>query len=339
MANEKKGSSNYDFASTDLLIYIWEHKVTLGIISGAAAILSLIVSFTITPMFKSTVILFPTTNASVSKNLLADNYGGKLSIYEIGEEEQAEQLLQVLNSEEIKNRIIKKYNLMEHYGIELSSKYPMTELNDAYRSNVSFKRTEYMSIQIDVLDKDPQIAADIANDITALTDTVYNMTLKQRAQDAFELVDREYMGMVASTQALKDSLDLIRLIGINNYNSQADRYHEAYGKALVSGNTDAVKVLEGKLQTMSKYGGTYDVLASNLALQISILNRLSQRHLEAKVEAEQSLPHKFIVDSAVKAEKKAYPKKSIIVLVSTLTAFLFGLMLLIINDNLKKKLR
>jgi capsular polysaccharide biosynthesis protein len=338
MANQKD-FTKYDFASTDLLIYIWEKRIPLAIISGLAAILSLVVSFTITPLFKSTVIMFPTTNASVSKNLLADNYGGKTTIYEIGEEEQAEQLLQVLNSEEIKNMIIKKYNLMEHYGIDVNSSFPNTQLDAAYRSNMRFKRTEFMSVQVDVMDGDPQMAADIANDISAFTDTVYNLTLKQRSVEAFHLVEKEYLEMLANVTMIKDSMDFLRGKGINNYNSQSDRYHEAYGKAIVAGNVQAIKTLQNRLDTISKYGGTYDLLGTQLGIQMGVFVRLKQRYLEAKLEADNNLPHIFVVDKAIKAEKKAYPKKSLIIIVSTLSAFLFGLLILIVSDNLKKKLQ
>ncbi len=339
MANDKKGESRYDFASTDLLIYIWEKRVPLSIISVTAAILSIIVSFTITPLFKSTVIMFPTASASISKNLMADNYSGRFSIYEIGEEEQAERLLQVLNSEEIKNRIIWKYDLMKHYGIDSTSKFPLTQLNAAFRSKVRFRRTEFMSVQVDVMDKDPQMAADIANDISALTDTVFNSMLKQRALEAFNLVEKEYNGMLDSYQMVQDSLNLIRSLGINNYVAQADRYHEAYGKALVSGNDQAIKILDEKFKVMSQYGGDYDVFNTQLSFSAGVLSRMKLRYVEAKIELEQALPHKFVVDNAVKAEKKAYPKKSIIVIVSTLSAFLLGLILLIVNDNLKRKLK
>ncbi len=338
MANDKKGSANYDFASTDLLIYIWAKRKPLSIITIIAIFLSILASFTITPMFKSTVILFPTANASVSKNLLGDNYSGKTSIYEIGDEVQAEQLLQVLNSEEIKNRIVSKYNLLKHYNIDTTSGYPLTKLNETFRSNVRIKRTEFMSVQVDVMDKDPQYAADIANDISAFSDTVYNIMLNERAMDAFLLLQKEFNEILNNYNLLKDSLDVIRSLGVNNYQAQADRYHEAYGRALVNGNDQAIKILEKKFEILSKYGGAYDVLNGQLSNTSSVISRMKQRYVEAKVEAENTLPHKFIVDKAVKAEKKAYPKKSIIVIVSALSAFLLGLILLILNDNIKKKL-
>ncbi len=339
MAKEKTSSAKYDFASTDLLIYIWEKRRALAIISASAAILSIIISFTITPLFKATVILFPTANASISKNLLSDNYGGRYSIYEIGEEDQAEQLLQVLNSEEIKNKIVAKHNLMAHYKIDSASAFPLTQLDAAYRSKVSFRRTEYMSVEIEVMDKDPQMAADIANNISAFTDTVFHQILKQRAVEAYLVVEKEYDEMKISAQMTKDSLDVIRSYGVNNYSVQAERYHEAYGKALLAGNANAMRVIDEKLKMLSKHGGTYDMLNNEMSFKLSILSRLKQRVVEAKVEAEQNLPHKFVVDQAFKAEKKVYPKKSIIVIVSTLSAFMFGLIMLIVSENLKTKLK
>jgi len=339
MGKEQKGSVKYDFASTDLLIYIWEKKKPLAVISALAAILSIIVSFTITPLFKSKVIMFPTASASISKNLLGDNYSGRYSIYEIGDEEQAEKLMQVLNSEEIKDRIIKKYNLLEHYGIDTTSKYPLTQLEEAYRSKVRVRRTEFMSVEIEVKDKSPQMAADIANDISAFTDTVFSEMFKQRALDAFLIVEKEYNELLVNYEQLQDSLNDIRAAGINNYVAQADRYHEAYGKALVLGNNQAIRALDDKLKIMSDIGGDYDLFNTQLAYATGVLSRMKMRYIEAKIELEQSLPHKFVVDHAVKAEKKAYPKKSVIVIVSTLAAFLLGLMLLILNDNLKSKLK
>ncbi|MFW5645498.1 MAG: Wzz/FepE/Etk N-terminal domain-containing protein, partial [Bacteroidota bacterium] len=118
MAKENQTENKYDFSSTDLLIYLWEKRVPLLTISFLAAVASIIISFTITPKFRSTVVMFPTTSASISKNLLADNFSGRASMYEIGEEEQSEHLMQVLNSEEIRDRIIEKYDLKTHYEID-----------------------------------------------------------------------------------------------------------------------------------------------------------------------------------------------------------------------------
>jgi hypothetical protein len=46
------------------------------------------------------------------------------------------------------------------------------------------------------------------------------------------------------------------------------------------------------------------------------LGQLKAKYVSSKVNVEQSLPQIFIVDKAVKAEKKAVPKRSIIVIIS-----------------------
>lgn len=337
MGKEKQHKGILHFDSTDILFFIYEKRIPLIVISSIAAIFSIIISYTITPLFRSTVVMFPATNTSISRDLISESYFGSGSIYEIGTEEQAEHLLQILKSEEIKSRIIQKYDLMKHYKIDPDSKFPYTKLQSRYKKNIRFRFTEYMSVLIEVFDKDPQMAADIANEIAALSDTVYNRMLKQRSYEAFLLVKKEYEDMEQNIKSIRDSLDFIRKMGVNNYETQAERYYEAYGKALLDGNTNAVSVLEQKLNSISRYGGAYVSMSYMEEYELERFSKIKQKYAEARLEMEQTLPCKFIVDKAFKAEKKAYPKRSVIVIISTLSAFLVGLIMLIIADQFKSK--
>jgi len=315
----KEKSNSYNFGSVDLLIYMWKKRWILIGVGLFAAIASIIISFQITPKFQSTVIMFPTTGASISKSLLSANYTGRQDAYGFGEEEQAEQLLQVLNSELIRERIIRKYNLMEHYEIDPSSRYPYTQLAEEYRSNIKFRRTEFMSVEVAVMDRDPEIAANIANDIADLIDTVYNSMKKQRARAAFELVEHEYAEAEENISRLQDSLQLVGA--------------DISGTMRRSGGAS----MSHLLNALSAHGGSFLTLANRLNHETERLADLRQRYQEARVESVQELPHKFIVDRAYASEKKAYPKKSIIVMVSTASAFLLTLILLIISDSIRER--
>lgn len=339
MASSKHSNYDYDFSSTDFLIYIWNKRVPLILISFLAGVASIIISFTITPKFKSTVVMFPTTGSSISKNLFGDNYTQNSTIYQIGEEEQSEQLMQVLSSVEIRNHIIEKYNLMEHYGIVPESKFPLTQLYAEYNSNIKIELTQYLSVVVDVLDADPQMAADIANEIAEQVDTVYHKMQKQRAMESFNLVKNEYNNMSAEIQVLEDSIKKIRELGVMHYETQAERYHEALGRAINDGNTSAQKVIQAKLDMLATYGGKYIDLRDRLQMTLGRLSRMTQRYQEAQLEATQTLPNVFIVDKAFKAEKKVSPKKSIIVIMSTLSAFFLTLFSLIVVDNIRKNIK
>lgn len=317
MENAKQ--TGYNFNSVDLLIYIWKKRAILIGVGLIAGIASIIISLMITPMFQSSVIMFPASSASVSRDLLSQSYSGRQDIHSFGEEQQAEQLLQVLHSEQIRSRIIEKYNLLEHYEIEPDEKYPLTRLYDTYRANMNFRLTEFMSVEISVMDKDPEYAANMANDIAALVDTVYNIMKKERAREALRLVEREYVEAEQKLVALRDSLNLLS---------------EQVSKKLKMGG-DASNNL---VRALSENGALYISMINLVRSETSLVTSLSLKYKEARLEAEQNLPHKFVVEEAYPAEKKAYPKKSLIVIVSTFASLLFALIVLIIIDNIKARL-
>ena len=316
MENGKQ--AGYNFNSVDLLIYIWKKRAILigvGLIAGIASIL---ISMLITPMFQSSVIMFPATSVSISKDLLSQNYSGRQNVHGFGEEQEAEQLLQILNSEPIRSRIIQKYKLMEHYEIEAGGKYPLTRLNETYSSNINFRLTEFMSVEISVMDMNPEYAANIANDISALVDTVYKSMKKERAREAFRLVEREYLEAEQKLSALRDSMD---------------RLSAQVSVKTGAGEEAAIPLIS----TMSENGGLYIAMMNAVRYETALVTDLSLKYKEARLEVEQNLPHKFVVEQAYPSEKKAYPKKSLIAIVSTFTSLLFALIVLIIIDNIRDR--
>lgn len=316
---DNKQQKGYNFSSVDLLIYIWNKRLILTSVGIIAAVAAIVISIMITPLFQSSVIMFPASSASISKELLVQNYSGRQSIHGFGEEEQAEQLLQILNSEPIRSRIIEKYNLMEHYEIDPDDKYPLTELYEQYKSNINFRLTEFMSVEIMVMDSDPVISASIANDISDLVDTVYNSMKKERAREALHLVEREFKEAERNLVELRDSLD--RLSG--QLSSE------------ISSSGDPTTNL---IKAISENGALYLSVINMVRNESLIVSELSLRYKEARLEAEQNLPYKFVVESAFPPEKKAYPNKSLIVIVSTLATLLFALIVLIVIDNIKSRM-
>ena len=315
---DNKQQTGYNFNSVDLLIYIWKKRWTLIIVGLVAAVASIVISILITPMFESSVIMFPSSSASISKELLVQNYSGRQNVHGFGEEEQAEQLLQVLNSEPIRTRIVEKYNLMEHYEIDPEGKYPMTELFEQYKSNINFRLTEYMSVEISVMDKDPILAADIANDISDLVDTVYNSMKKERALEALRLVEGEFLQAEKNLTELRDSMDLLSGRLSTKINTSGDPANNL-------------------IKAISENGALYISMLNMVRNESQIVAGLSLRYKEARLESQQNLPYKFVVESAFPPEKKAYPNKSLIVIVSTFATLLFALIVLIVIDNIKAR--
>jgi capsular polysaccharide biosynthesis protein len=315
--------------------FLYKWRKTLLILGLSAAILSAIFSspFFITPLFRSTVIMYPVTGNSISKSLLNENAGVNQDILEFGEDQQTEQMLQILNSNRIRDKVISKFNLAEHYGIGPREQYHQTRLYNRYNSDITFRRTEYMAVKISVLDKDPQMAADIANEIAALLDSVKNDMQKERALKGFEIVKAEYLSQQKQVASMEDSLTQLRKLGVHDYESQAEMMNQQLAMEIAKGNTRGIKALEEKLTTLALYGGPYVSIRDALEYEKKQLSYIKARYEEAKIDAFEKIPQKFIVENAYKAERKTYPLIWIIVILSTIGTLLAGMLVIFMVER------
>ncbi len=332
-------SLRYNFNSTDLLFKILSYKKQLIIITASAIVLSTVVSFLITPKFKASTVLFPAPTVSISKSLMSTTYtSNENSIF--GEDKEVEQVLQVLNSEELQQKIVKKYNLISHYDLDPKNPHLQTELNKKWEKNVSFGRTQYMAIEISVLDIDPKTATLMANDIASSIDSVMNRMEKERAIKAYQIVKDQYENRQKELKKLSDSLQFIMRLGVYDIETQSGAYNRGYVQALTKGNQKALKEIQSKLDILAQYGSTFITLRNLIESQSEQLSLLNAKYKEAQVDAEQSLSHVYVVDKAYQPDKKAYPQRLLIILISTISTFLLSILIIIVIDamnDFKKK--
>jgi uncharacterized protein involved in exopolysaccharide biosynthesis len=332
-------NQNFMFNAYGLIRFAWDRKWILIALSTLAFILSIIYSLSIKPRFRSEVILFPASSVSISKSLLETNslITDSRDALSFGGDDDAERLLQILHSDRIKDYITRKFNLMSHYRIDSTGAFPRTLLYNKFKGNVKSKRTEYMSIEISVLDEDPQMAADIANAIVSYVDSTIRNMQHIRAMEALAIVEDEYLQTQTEVQMISDSLQKIRQLGVIDYESQAKALNTAYTNALAQGNKEASGLLLKRINILATYGGTYVELSKKLDFEIERLKELKVKYASSKLNTNLNIPHMFIVDKAIKAERKAVPKRSIIVMMSTLSTFALALLLLIVLNSIKKR--
>ncbi|HRH65043.1 MAG TPA: hypothetical protein PLU53_01970 [Bacteroidia bacterium] len=354
--------------STSFLVLLIRWRKPLIIVTIVTALAAYFFSGPgfITPKFRSSVVFFPSATNSVSKAILEETNSEKQDILAFGEEEQAEQMLQILNSDEIREAIISKYNLFGHYNINPDQDYPMTALMEEFKDNINFTRTEFMSVRIDVLDKDPVMAANIANDIAALLDSMKTKIQRSRAIAALSIVEEAYKDKMSAMKLKEDSLTKLRELGVMDFKNQSIIWNEEYAKsnsifnnemAMLSvfekykpagdtsilntrgrlkGAESRLKYLESKLHLLAEYGGASVSLNEELALERVELSKLKEQYNKLRVDASQNLTHKFVVNKAIKAEKKCYPVRWLILLVSVAGVFLLSLVVILAFERLKE---
>jgi uncharacterized protein involved in exopolysaccharide biosynthesis len=322
--------------STDLIIFLYKKRLPIIIITLFGAVVSIIISLTITPMYKSSVILYPASSTSVSKSLLSG--GVKDNLMAFGDEEETEQLIQILESNDIVNYIVEKYNLLQHYEIDSTSKFKRTNLYKTYSSNISFKKTRLQSVEIEVFDKDPVYAADIANDISHYADSVMNKIRKKRAWDALLIVEYEYKKLGKQIQEMSDSLSSLNKLGVLDYTEQVTSYSSGLAEGIATGKISAsgIKYLENKLKSLESYGHSYNEISNFIEFEQNRLSDLKGKWVEAGVEYAQNLSYIYIVNEAFPSEKKAKPVRWLIVSLTTLSSFLFSLLFVAFTDFFSK---
>lgn len=330
MSQETRNVKEFD--ASELFLFLYRYKRIFIIVAVLAIVLSVVFSspWFITPKYESEVIMYPASSNSISKSLLTENQSDEQDVLEYGEEAATEQMLQLLTSSRIRNRITRKFNLMSHYDIDSNEKYRYTKLQDAYEENIDFSRTEYMAVRISVLDEDPKMAAAIANEISYILDSVKNEIASARAVRAYQIVKEKYDELRGDIEQMEDSLTSLRKLGVHDYESQAEMFNQQLAKEIANNNQRAVRSLEKKLDILAQYASGYIGLSQQIEYEREKLSLLKRKYEEAKVDAFEVLPQKFVVEQAFTAEKKAYPVRWLIVVVTTLAAlFLISLVLVI----------
>jgi uncharacterized protein involved in exopolysaccharide biosynthesis len=307
--------------SADMVNLVIRHWKSLLITGIAAAIISASVSLMITPLYRSTVVLYPTTNVVESQTL----FGIRNTSTELfGDETATEKVLQILRSDNIKNYLVKKYDLMHHYGISPKAKYKHTLLTLRMNKYIISRKTQYNSVEISVLDSDPKIASTMANDIAGQVDTVFNQIVKDAGRKSYKAISNSYNDQFTRIKYLEDSLRLLSPAGASS---------------IYPGNLKAGKTNSSWGTAAGTYSPEFLRLINIFESENDNLSAIRSRLTEAKMLAEQDLPYTHIINEARVSEKKAQPKRSLIVVAATLSSLLLMIFILGLADTVKRNAR
>ena len=162
-----------------------------------AALVSYMVVQLIDPLYESHATLLPSNSNSRDKQLEEFTYG-----YEI----HSERLIQLLSSEIILDSLEVRFNLSDHYGLPLNGPQDWDKLRRKAKMRIQFHKTRYSSVVISVADEDPELAAEIANEVGRLVNVVNSQILKVNAKQTLEAAEKDYEQRLRSISSINDSI-------------------------------------------------------------------------------------------------------------------------------------
>ena len=287
--SDKNFGNDYDHNATLRFFGKW-WKLLLWVFV-IALVGSVVVSLLITPRYKSTATLFPTNSNRLSKAVMDYHYS--LDFMDYGIERDCEYCIQILSSESMERDVCKRFNLLEHYGISPDDPHKMFKLHEQYRGNVNVKRTEFLGVEVSVLDVDPAWAADMANYIAANYDTVCHRIHHARACNAADI-----------------------MTGVSDRMGQE------------------IRDLQDSLKRNPQYSLSLTTLINEKCAQLA---DIQTRAAQTQVDMDEAVSYKFMLDEAVAADKKAYPKRAIIVLLGAFGALVMCILVLLLIESTKKE--
>jgi capsular polysaccharide biosynthesis protein len=312
------------FDNQNLLEILWKWKKHLIIVGVLAIVFSGLFSSSlfIQPKFKSTARIYPSFN-----------------IYTYSDESESEQLLEVSNSLDIKFKVIDAFNLSEVYKINKQDPLYQTYILGEFNDNISFKKTEYETVEISVLDIDPKRACLMCDSIISFVNEKINSLHRVKFEEVARSSGIGLKKINHEIDSLEVKLNFLRgTYKILDYESQSAQITKGMVKVLSEGkkNTAGGKELEQWMKNLVEKGGEYDLLAKAQKNCISERDSIKTAYDRSISNVKNKLVYGHQVQSPIPADKKSYPVRWLIVLVSTFAALFAAMLVILVLENQKK---
>jgi len=332
---------NNEFNSFSLINYVWKRRKLFLIVCCIAGVLTIVFTHRIfiRPQFTATTVIYAPRTNSVSK-AISNEYNGneRLDIKAYAIEEATEQMMEILNSRELKDLLIEKYDLVNYYKIKTNSKGWKAKLYEIMKKVITIKRTQYGAIAISVADWCPEQAAKMANDIAEELDIIKNNIERERALAACKAMEIQIKEAELQRQAVNDSLDALAKRGVIVLEYQVDRMMQQYAIAIAAGNTAGEQRLKKEIEKMEKWGHISNALIREQYYLSEQIAFIKMKLLNAQMDSYGNMPVKFVIQKAVAPDKKSYPKRIIYLIISVIGTFIATLMILLFMDKIKREI-
>ena len=307
------------------------HLKFLCIVFVASGVLATIISLFIPNYYKSEVLLLPSEFNSLSKATI--NEGDSRDIFLFGTEKESEYIMEMLTSWQIIEKTANHFNLKKHYGLK-NTKLDKERMVLKLEKNIKVKRSNYLGAKLQVWDKDPKYACDMANYMIELLQDLRFQMKKAKADSIVLSIEKSRKQVREEILTLTDSLQKLQSeTGLYYPHLVTDRFAQQMAKDVSTGNNLAVERLENKLKQMSPKSALISELIVDLEQKSKMMRAWDEAYHKAVFDSQSNIPVDFIAQYATEAAEKDKPKRSLIVLIAALACTLIAAEVLVIKEK------
>ena len=256
-----------------------------------------------------------------------------------------------LNSWELHEKIIEKFNLVKHYEFDKQKKYYRADVLKAFRKNLTLDYNDENMFVIKVEDEDYKLAVDIIEFILFHADSMYNDYKTTQARQARSYMDARLLEVktvidslekaftkfqsennfydptiqlestvkyLGTLQAERDAIAQEVAFEKMNRGENTKRYEEL-SKRLQSIDASILQATQGKrnnvgmisLKKSPDLSAEYLRFESELKIQTTIYKFLRQQSEQLKLEEVNQQTNLVVLEPPWENDKKVYPRKSL----------------------------
>ncbi len=318
---------------------IFKARKHIVIATLTAMIFGLLYSFIIKPVYISTASIYP----------------ANLGLY--SQESQTEQMLQFLESNEIKLYLTEKLKLSRHYKIDSTKNDHLQKLYDVIDSKIKIFKTKYESIEIKAYDN----TADTVQLLVIETINGVNWLIEKEHREKYlETVKNSQIYLnykkheADSTQLLLNELNKkysVLNVGIQLKDAAKNQYKMQPGGGKNNSLAELISISEqlGVIEKENKSSKVSQLFTNinNYSLEYGKLNTYFGDQVNSWVLANNEYQKNLseylrkntftvMASSPLKPTAPSWPKHWVVMLISALTMFIISCLYFIFIDNIKK---
>ena len=303
------------------LINRWKkHLIIISIISIAigAFISSPIV---ITPKYKSSAIIYPVN----------------ISVY--SKESTTEQMLQVFNSNDIKEKMLNAFNLAYHYKLDKKDTQFYSSFLSEFKSNVNISKTEYESVEITVSDENPKIACNMVDSLIAFFDQKMAILHKQKTFEMLKIKSEELQKKKIEVDTLEKKQKKYKIkYGIIDIGLQTKELTRGYLNLVNSGKkgSSAANEIDTILKNFKEIAEEYNHNGGLVYAAQNEYNAIKNEYEKHFTEYNKNITYSMIVENPFPADKKSYPIRWIVVAITVITSLIFSIIVIAVIESKQK---
>jgi len=297
--------------------FLAKYYKTLGLYFIIGGTIAFVLTLFVPKQYVSYAVVFPPSSTSFENSVEFPNFG-----YDI----EAERLIQVLQSRELRDSVIRRFDLLRYFEIDKKNPMWLDQLVKRYYKNIYFERTPSMAVLITAQTKDPELSANIVNFIVQSVDGLREKIYKINVISAYENAKTDY----ERQKSLVDSV--VAVLGEKLNRNQMSTLWMLSSDAHVTLDLNKVSS-SGNSTEQAKLGAELIELKG----MYEVLKEYRLRYVKVKKTYDNPIPKIYVINYAEPNYKKASPSGLTNSLVGAFLLLFVALVVLLLKQTYASK--